>query len=168
MTGEGLIGEVKIADEEATRDFAKLLAPFLRGGDILALEGDLGAGKTAFSRALINALPSRGDQPEKEEVPSPTFTLVQIYDRAALQVWHFDLYRLEDPEEAYELGIEEAFVEGISLIEWPEKLGFLMPLSRLMINLKYGSSDTERVLSFVGNEKWRERLFALLNPTDAS
>ncbi|WP_419903269.1 tRNA (adenosine(37)-N6)-threonylcarbamoyltransferase complex ATPase subunit type 1 TsaE [Kiloniella sp.] len=168
MTGDKLLGEVDIADEEATRRFASRLAPYLVSGDVLALEGDLGAGKTAFSRALINALPSGPGQVEKEEVPSPTFTLVQIYDRADLQVWHFDLYRLEDPEEAYELDIEEAFVEGISLIEWPDKLGFLMPSDRLLVNLKYGKNDASRVLSFVGNAKWHERLNSFLNTYDPS
>ncbi len=167
MTGDQLIGEVLIADEDATVRFANSFAPYLRAGDVLALEGDLGAGKTAFSRALINALPFGPDQDEKEEVPSPTFTLVQIYDRAELQVWHFDLYRLEDPEEAYELGIEEAFIDGVSLIEWPDKLGFLMPSDRLMVNLKYGDSDTARVLTFSGNDKWRERLSEFLKKDDA-
>ncbi|MEH6629640.1 MAG: tRNA (adenosine(37)-N6)-threonylcarbamoyltransferase complex ATPase subunit type 1 TsaE [Halopseudomonas aestusnigri] len=168
MTGDQLIGEVLIADEDATVRFANSFAPYLRAGDVLALEGDLGAGKTAFSRALINALPFGPGQDEKEEVPSPTFTLVQIYDRAELQVWHFDLYRLEDPEEAYELGIEDAFIDGVSLIEWPDKLGFLMPSNRLMVNLQYGESDTNRVLTISGNDKWCERLSVFLKKSDAS
>lgn len=101
-----------LPDEAATAALAQLLAPLLRQGDVLALQGDLGAGKTTFARALINAL-----EGPVEEVPSPTFTLVQTYQRGELEIWHFDLYRLEDPEEAWELGIEEAFSEGVSLIE---------------------------------------------------
>ncbi|MFD2204697.1 tRNA (adenosine(37)-N6)-threonylcarbamoyltransferase complex ATPase subunit type 1 TsaE [Kiloniella antarctica] len=168
MTDERFISEVLIADEKATIMFANAFAPYLKTGDVLALDGDLGAGKTAFSRALINALPFDANQLEKEEVPSPTFTLVQMYDRAELQVWHFDLYRLEDPEEAYELGIEDAFLEGVSLIEWPDKLGFLMPSDRLLVSLRYGSTDTARVITFFGNEKWQERLSPLFAQVSTS
>ncbi|WP_421783263.1 tRNA (adenosine(37)-N6)-threonylcarbamoyltransferase complex ATPase subunit type 1 TsaE [Kiloniella litopenaei] len=163
MTTEELIGEIVLADENETRKFARRLSPFLGEGDVLALDGDLGAGKTAFSRALINAFPATEGAEQTEEVPSPTFTLVQIYDRAEKQVWHFDLYRLEDPEEAYELGIEEAFSEGISLIEWPDRLGFLMPRGHLKIKLSYGEGETARVLKLVGGAKWRERLSPLFS-----
>ncbi|KLN62697.1 ATP/GTP hydrolase [Kiloniella spongiae] len=156
-----MIGEIVFADENETREFARKLAPFLQEGDVLALDGDLGAGKTAFSRALINAFPAIEGGEQIEEVPSPTFTLVQIYDRAEQQIWHFDLYRLEDPEEAYELGIEEAFSEGISLIEWPDRLGFLMPRGHLQVKLSYGQGETARALKFLGGPKWQERLTPL-------
>jgi tRNA threonylcarbamoyladenosine biosynthesis protein TsaE len=163
VTAGNLIGEVTFIDENETREFARKLAPFLQEGDVLALDGDLGAGKTAFSRALINAFPAIEGMEQIEEVPSPTFTLVQIYDRAEKQIWHFDLYRLEDPEEAYELGIEEAFSEGISLIEWPDRLGFLMPRGHLEVKLSYGEGETARVLKLLGGLKWRERLSPLFS-----
>ncbi|WP_366941160.1 tRNA (adenosine(37)-N6)-threonylcarbamoyltransferase complex ATPase subunit type 1 TsaE [uncultured Kiloniella sp.] len=163
MTAENLIGEVAFADESETRNFAHRLAPFLKESDVLALDGDLGAGKTAFSRALINAFPAMDGMEQIEEVPSPTFTLVQIYERAERQIWHFDLYRLEDPEEAYELGIEEAFTEGISLIEWPDRLGFLMPRGHLLVKLSYGQGETARSLKLLGDLKWRERLDPLFS-----
>ncbi|WP_255312292.1 tRNA (adenosine(37)-N6)-threonylcarbamoyltransferase complex ATPase subunit type 1 TsaE [Kiloniella majae] len=163
MTAENLIGEIAFADENETREFAQRLAPFLQEGDVLALEGDLGAGKTAFSRALINAFPAMAGMEQIEEVPSPTFTLVQIYDRAERQIWHFDLYRLEDPEEAYELGIEDAFSEGVSLIEWPDRLGFLMPRGHLEVKLSYGQGETARRLTVIGGPKWRERLAPLFS-----
>ena len=95
------IADVVLADEAGTRSLAALLAGHVVRGDVIALEGTLGMGKTAFARALINALPG----PE-EEVPSPTFTLVQPYDGPRGTVWHCDLYRLGDPDELLELGID--------------------------------------------------------------
>ena len=107
---------VFLPDEAATIAFAGRLAPFLIVGDCLLLDGDLGMGKSTFARALIRA---RIGDPELE-VPSPTFTLVQVYDGEP-PIWHFDLYRLSDADELIELGIDEALAEGISLIEWPDR-----------------------------------------------
>ncbi|MCP4922845.1 MAG: tRNA (adenosine(37)-N6)-threonylcarbamoyltransferase complex ATPase subunit type 1 TsaE, partial [bacterium] len=101
---------------------AENFAQTLKVGDIIALKGNLGAGKTAFARAIIQSLCG-----PDTIVPSPTFTLVQTYQTPKTEIWHFDLYRLEDPLQAEELGIEEAFAQGISLIEWPERLGDLLP-----------------------------------------
>src|ERR1700724_308472 len=98
---------VDLPDEGATAAFAARISGLAAPGDIIALKGDLGAGKTTFARAFIR---SRGGE---EEVPSPTFTLVQIYELAEAAVWHLDLYRLKSAEEAWELGIEDAFSEGI-------------------------------------------------------
>ncbi|WP_045679993.1 tRNA (adenosine(37)-N6)-threonylcarbamoyltransferase complex ATPase subunit type 1 TsaE [Martelella endophytica] len=105
-----------LPDEAATIAFAGVLAPLMRKGDCLLLEGDLGMGKSTLARALIRARLSDPDM----EVPSPTFTLVQVYDGAP-PLYHFDLYRLGDPGELIELGLDEALEEGISLIEWPER-----------------------------------------------
>ncbi|MET3599673.1 tRNA (adenosine(37)-N6)-threonylcarbamoyltransferase complex ATPase subunit type 1 TsaE [Martelella mangrovi] len=105
-----------LPDEAATIAFAEKLAPLLTTGDCLALSGDLGMGKSTFARALIRA---RLGEPSLD-VPSPTFTLVQLYDGAP-PLYHFDLYRLSDPDELIELGFDEALDEGISLIEWPER-----------------------------------------------
>jgi tRNA threonylcarbamoyladenosine biosynthesis protein TsaE len=121
---------IELVDERATLAIGARLAGAAARGDIFALQGDLGAGKTTLARGFIRALTT----PE-EEVPSPTFTLVQTYETAKGTVWHFDLYRLEDPEEAWELGIEEAFADGISLVEWPERLGTLLPARRHNIEL---------------------------------
>lgn len=145
------IADVSVADEDGTRAVATRLAPTLAAGDIVALEGTLGAGKTAFARALINALPG-----ELEDVPSPTFTLVQTYFRGALEIWHFDLYRLQDPEEAYELGIEDAFADAVSLIEWPNRLGTLLPARHLLVNINEAGNG--RSIAFSGNANWVERL----------
>ena len=118
---------------------------------MIALKGELGSGKTYFARAFIG----------EEEVPSPTFTLVQIYDRPQNRIWHFDLYRLEAPEQAIELGIEEAFASGISLIEWPERLGRLIPAERLEIALGFAAAPEARDVVIVGTGRWAALLDAL-------
>lgn len=142
-----------LPDEAATEALAAALAAATRPGDVLALEGDLGAGKTVFARAFIRAL---GDG--LEEVPSPTFTLVQTYALSGGTIYHFDLFRLTDPEEAYELAIEEAFADGISLIEWPGRLGALLPPGRLEIALDAGATPTARRVTFNGGADWGRRL----------
>ena len=111
------------AGEADTQAEATRVAAMMKGGDVLLLEGDLGAGKTVFARALIRAL--AGDS--QLQVPSPTFTLVQTYDTPRGTVWHFDLYRLEEPGDIYEIGWEEALAGGIVLVEWPERLAGLLP-----------------------------------------
>src|SRR5215831_17568551 len=120
----------ELPDEAATAALAARVSALAATGDIIALKGDLGAGKTTFARHFIRA---RGGT---EEVPSPTFTLVQVYELGAAPIWHFDLYRIKSSEEAWELGIEDAFSEGISLIEWPERLGSLLPQRRLEIEFQ--------------------------------
>jgi tRNA threonylcarbamoyladenosine biosynthesis protein TsaE len=129
---------IDLPNEAATAALAARIAALARPGDVIALEGELGAGKTSFARAFIRA---RGGC---EDVPSPTFTLVQAYELSNAAVWHFDFYRLRDPEEAWELGIEDAFRDGISLIEWPERLGELIPARRLQIRLEEGATPSAR------------------------
>ena len=126
-----------------TERLARRLAPHAASGDIIGLCGPLGSGKTAFARAFIRARLGR----PVEEVPSPTFTLVQLYEHAAGAIWHFDLYRLSAPEEAYELGIEDAFSGAISLIEWPEKLGSMMPADWLEVRLVPGEDEAARIVT---------------------
>ncbi|WP_220750075.1 MULTISPECIES: tRNA (adenosine(37)-N6)-threonylcarbamoyltransferase complex ATPase subunit type 1 TsaE [Jannaschia] len=115
-------GVFTCATEADTRALAAALAPQLNAGDILYLEGDVGAGKTAFARALIQATLHQ-DRLPPEDVPSPTFTLVQTYATARHDIVHADLYRLSDPGEALEIGLAEAFEEAVCLIEWPDRLG---------------------------------------------
>lgn len=119
---------------------AKPLAEVLCKGDVVALWGDLGVGKTTFARVLIQALVGKGI-----DVPSPTFTLVQLYDSPKSEIWHCDLYRLKDPEEAFELGLEDAFHEAICLLEWPERLGNLLPHRRIDITFKIRDETTREV-----------------------
>ena len=129
--------KITATSEAETQHLAATLAPLAEVGEIITLSGELGTGKTVFARAFINTLG------ETSEVPSPTFTLVQSYYLNPKTVHHFDLYRLENSEDAFELGIEELFADGISLIEWPERLGSFLPVERL--NLKF--SQIKRVVS---------------------
>lgn len=160
-----------LPDEAATLALARSLAGRLEAGDVVFLVGDLGAGKTAFARGLINALPAAGggDTPAgdhgAEEVPSPTFTLVQIYERRPAPVWHVDLYRLERPEDVEELGLEEAAGEAITLIEWPERLGRRVPADRLEVRLNYGTSAGARTAVLAGFGTWRSRLAGIAKRT---
>lgn len=145
-----------LPDLAATRAFARELAGLLRRGDIIGLSGDLGSGKTTLARALIEALAERFHGP-CEEVPSPTFTLVQTYDFPGLPVWHFDLYRIKNPDEAAELGIEEAFASAVSLIEWPERLGPYLPPGHLSIELQYANGERRRA-RITAPGSWAARL----------
>lgn len=123
-------GSLFLSDEAATAALGAALAPALRAGDAVLLDGGLGAGKSALARGLIRARLGRA-----EDVPSPTFTLVQSYV-ADVEIVHADLYRLADSDELYELGMEEALAEAITLIEWPERLGRLRPARALTVSLR--------------------------------
>jgi tRNA threonylcarbamoyladenosine biosynthesis protein TsaE len=149
-----------LPDEAATRRLAGALAPCLAaGGGVVALAGGLGAGKTALARALIRALTGDPD----EEVPSPTFTLVQGYDTPHGPVWHFDLYRLCSAEDVIELGWEEAVVDGMVLVEWPERAGALLPAEHLEIRLtpEPAAGAEARRVTLTGHGGWRTRLAGL-------
>ena len=126
--------------EKETIAFAKKFAKTLKGDEIIALWGTLGMGKTVFAKAVIQELTGR-----KEDVPSPTFTLLQTYDTPMGEVFHFDFYRLKNPEEAYEIGIEDAFESGICLIEWPEKIGTLLP--KRATNIHFEMIDKGRLIT---------------------
>lgn len=155
------LADLTLIDEPATSRVAGQLAPVLRPGDVVALDGTLGAGKTAFARALINALPG-----DIEEVPSPTFTLVQTYERGDLEVWHFDLYRLESPDDAFELAIDDAFADAVSLIEWPERLGRHLPARHLHVTLHQQEDETARRLVISGSPQWADRLRGIFDGND--
>jgi tRNA threonylcarbamoyladenosine biosynthesis protein TsaE len=142
-----------LASLAATEALAVRIAGLARPPDVVALRGGLGAGKTSFARLFIAA---RAGRPL--EVPSPTFTLVQSYDLPGGTIWHFDLFRLKLADEAWELGIEQAFADGISLIEWPERLGALLPEDRLDLTLEPGATPDSRVATLEAHGSWRDRL----------
>ena len=142
-----------LADEVATEALAGRIAGMAKPGDVFTLIGNLGTGKTVFARAFIRARCNAD-----EEVPSPTFTLLQTYEAKETIIYHFDLYRIEKPNDAIELGIEEAFADGLTLIEWGERLGSLLPTNRLDVNLFPGKSDNSRRAKLMGFGDWQARL----------
>jgi tRNA threonylcarbamoyladenosine biosynthesis protein TsaE len=153
-----------LPSEAATAAFAERCAPALRGGDTLLLSGPIGAGKTHFARALIKArLRAAG---RDEDVPSPTFTLVQTYDDGQGEIWHADLYRLAGPTDAFELGLEEAFRDAIVIVEWPDRLGADAPPGALWIAFAEGEREGARRLALASADaRWADRLAAALPGT---
>ncbi|HLI66131.1 MAG TPA: tRNA (adenosine(37)-N6)-threonylcarbamoyltransferase complex ATPase subunit type 1 TsaE [Caulobacteraceae bacterium] len=123
-------GDFRLPDEAATRRLGQAVAHVLAPREAICLKGVLGAGKTTLARALIRALTNA-----REDVPSPTFTLVQFYESERLTLAHFDLYRLATPDETMEIGLDEALDDGAAVIEWPERLGRRLPHDRLDIEL---------------------------------
>lgn len=121
--------EFVCANEDETAKLGRKLSEMAVRGDVFALFGTLGMGKSVLSRAFIQKLTAA------PEVPSPTFTLVQGYEAPDFEIYHFDLYRIKSPEEIFELGMEEALYEGVCLIEWPEKMGGYLPRNAFRINI---------------------------------
>lgn len=127
---------LSLPDEAATARLGAAVAAALQTGDAVCLSGRLGAGKSTLARALVRALTT-----PDEDVPSPTFTLVQFYEGPRLAVAHFDLYRLSDPDEAYEIGLDEALEDGAAIIEWPERLEGRLPPDRLDIEIGFADGE---------------------------
>ncbi|MFD1195159.1 tRNA (adenosine(37)-N6)-threonylcarbamoyltransferase complex ATPase subunit type 1 TsaE [Seohaeicola saemankumensis] len=145
---------ITLSSPDQTAAFAARLGAHLQPGDVLLLDGPIGAGKTHFARSLIQ---SRMDIPE--DVPSPTFTLVQTYETATCEIWHADLYRLSLPDEVVELGLTEAFDTAICLVEWPDRLGGLSPADALRMEFTQGKDENQREVALTWTcEKWAERL----------
>ena len=141
---------LRMSSAAETAKFAADLAPLLRAGDTLLLEGPIGAGKTHFARALVLARLA-----EPEDVPSPTFTLVQTYSGTDVEIWHCDLYRLTHPDDVLELGLDEAFESAICLIEWPDRLGALKPQNALSLRFALTDVPQERLLTLSAqSQRW--------------
>lgn len=142
--------------EEQTAKIAASLAEISKKGDIWALHGTLGMGKSVFARAFIQKLTAA------KEVPSPTFTLVQMYAAPNFEIYHYDLYRLEKAGDIFELGVEEAFYEGVCLVEWPEKMENLAP--RNMWNITISPDAKGRKITITSDDKEKlQRLEKWLN-----
>ena len=147
---------VRTLDLAGLHALAARLAALLRQGDVVTLAGDLGAGKSELARAVIRARAGAAI-----EVPSPTFTLVQRYELPDLALVHADLYRLREPEEVGELGLDEALAGAALLVEWPERAG-PWPEDRLEIRLEPGPGAAERRVTLHGHGRWADRAAALL------
>lgn len=155
--------EFKMTSLCDTQALAEEISSILQAGDTLALEGDLGAGKSAFARALIRAY--RSDP--TTEVPSPTFTIVQSYEaHGKPDIWHADLYRLSDPEELYELGLEEVRDDCVVVVEWPDRLDKAWREEALTLKFEIlpGADDMEelpRAITLCAPSAWADRLSTL-------
>lgn len=141
-----------LPDEAATQALGRAIAAALQPGEAVCLSGPLGAGKSTLARTLVRALTT-----PDEEVPSPTFTLVQFYEGPRLNVAHFDLYRLSSPEEAYEIGLDEALDEGAAVIEWPERLQGGLPRDRLDVKIALSDMGERRTARLTAHGAWEGR-----------
>lgn len=159
MTQTTSVARLSLDGPQATERLAEACADFAVAGCTYLLSGGLGAGKSTFARAFVRRLTA-----PDEEVPSPTFTLIQQYgpiDRAGdeVEIWHADLYRLGDPDEVLELGLDEAFGTALCLVEWPDRLGPFAPKDAMELIFDFaavrgGSPDTRLVTARIP-EKWR-------------
>ncbi len=157
LKSKNIIKQLLLDNLSATRQLAEKLSALLKIGDIIGFEGNLGVGKTEFCRALIHGLGY------KEDVPSPTFSLVQIYeppmdDLKTAPVWHLDLYRLDQPQDVLELGIDDGFDTAITLIEWPDRMGRYLPDQHLQILLSMDDHEGGRKMIIRGDDHWKARL----------
>lgn len=155
-----LVHQFPVSSTDQTSAFAAGLAHRLNPGDVILLEGSIGAGKTHFARTLIQARLSVAGT--IEDVPSPTFTLVQTYEDAICEIWHSDLYRLTHPDELEELGLIDAFANAICLVEWPDRLGDLTPDNALHILFEAAEDPSDldsRMITVTGDRAiWQDRI----------
>lgn len=159
---DDFIHHTVLSNEDETARLADAMVRVLSVGDVVLLAGSIGSGKTHFCRAFVKARLKHDGAPD-EDVPSPTFTLVQTYDTGTVEIWHADLYRLTHPDEVEELGLIEAFETQICLVEWPDRLGELAPKDALELTFERGANDTERRLALhSGDPRWRKKLDTIL------
>jgi len=144
-------GDFRLEGEGATARLGAAIAAELKAGDVVCLSGPLGAGKSTLARGLIRALTS-----PDEDVPSPTFTLVQFYE-GRVPIAHFDLYRLTSPGEAYEIGLDEALEDGAVVVEWPQRLEGRLPPDRLDIDFAFDETGEGRRVRLTPHGAWEGR-----------
>ena len=159
-----LVLQLELPDLAATQNLGSLLADRLAVGDVISLSGPLGAGKSALARAIITSA-----NPKETDIPSPTFSLVQTYELAdRTPLWHLDLYRIESPEDAMQLGLDDAFVDAVCLIEWPDRLEEFLPKSTLSVHLCHAVGDDLddeadfRLAKITVPPHWADRLKAVI------
>jgi tRNA threonylcarbamoyladenosine biosynthesis protein TsaE len=152
--------EIHLAGPDDTAHLGRWLAGCLRPGDTVLLQGPIGSGKSHFARSVIQSWLGR-----LEDVPSPTFTLVQTYGEGDTEIWHADLYRLSHPDEVIELGLDDAFGRTVCLIEWPERLGRTAPA--LALHICFLQDGEGRRLVLTGSADWDDRLSRIGGYADA-
>ena len=136
-----MIDKIFIKNEEDTKKFGEALANEIKAGDVIALVGDLGAGKTALTKYIAEALGV------KEDVTSPTFTIIKEYKSGKLPLYHFDVYRISNEEEMYELGYEEYFYgDGVCIVEWADKIAGIIPENSKIIRMSHGEGELGRIV----------------------
>ena len=156
--GTDFTTSIDLPTEDATSGFGACIAPLLGPGDVLLLSGQIGAGKTHLARAIIQTrLAAQG---LGEDVPSPTYTLVQTYSDGLVEIWHADLYRLSDTSELTELGLDDAYATGIVLIEWPDRLGDDVPKGALLVELAL-ENGARRVSLSSDSDRWKSLALCL-------
>ena len=139
-----------LRDEAQTTEVGAALARSLRAGDVVTLSGPLGVGKTSLARAVLHAAGHEG------EVPSPTCAIVQPYEELPLPIWHCDLYRIEDPGELEELGLDTALEDGALLVEWPERAGAAVWPQALRLSLAFAEGGARSLTAEVP-AAWKDR-----------
>lgn len=149
--------QIRLNGLKDTEEFGIRLGKLLKSGDIVCLNGDLGAGKTTMTKSIGIGLDI------EEYITSPTFTLINMY-RGRMVVYHFDVYRLENVDELYDLGFDEYFYgDGVCIIEWAEKIEKLLPEDRIIIDIKKSDQEDERILHISGHGKRYEEIIKELN-----
>ncbi|MFV0517943.1 MAG: tRNA (adenosine(37)-N6)-threonylcarbamoyltransferase complex ATPase subunit type 1 TsaE [Aminipila sp.] len=134
------MNKIIIKNENETKKFGLALAEKLKPGSVVALIGDLGTGKTALTKYIAEGLGV------KQMITSPTFTIVREYEDGRLPLYHFDVYRINDVEEMFEIGYEEYFFgKGVSIVEWADLISEIMPEESIIINISYGENEGERI-----------------------
>jgi len=149
--------EQKLSTEAETIALGTKLGQILKAGDVITIAGPLGAGKTCLARAIIEAATTETD------VTSPTFGLVQTYNAPKFMLYHFDLYRIKQVDEIWELGFEDALEEGTTLIEWPDRAAVHIPATALRIRLSVNGETRHAYLSY--EPDWSDRLNTIISPT---
>jgi len=141
-----LMKQLLIRNEEETRKFGKDLASRLKPGDVVCLIGELGTGKTTLTKAIAEGLGI------DDIVTSPTFTIVHEYKSGRLPLYHFDVYRIEDEDEMYEIGVEEYFYgQGVCVVEWADRIMEIVPDYSIVITLYYGQEEGTRIYEYTGD-----------------
>jgi tRNA threonylcarbamoyladenosine biosynthesis protein TsaE len=155
-----------LSSPDETARLAMRMAPLFVPGDTVLLGGDIGAGKTHFARSVIQArLATAG---RFEDVPSPTFTLVQTYDDGVCEIWHADLYRICDESEVAELGLTDAFIDAICFVEWPEKMTRCGPPDALKLDFSPGPDTDQRFVAAAAQAPRWNKVVEMLSAYDAA